>query len=673
MDCGPACIQMIAKFYGRLYSLNYLRTRTFLTRQGVSLLSISETLETIGFRTLSAKVSFIKLQKDAQLPCIAHWRQNHFIVVYKINKAKVFVADPSSGIISYSHDEFKKGWEVANFAHPGQGIALLLEPLPAFYEMEVEKSDDNRKNITYLFGYLRIHGKLVTQLILGLLTASLIQLILPFLTQSIVDVGINTHNINFIYLALAAQMMLFISRMSVDFIRRWILLHLSTRISISLISDFLSKLFKLPMPFFEGKMIGDILRRIEDHSRIERLLSISSLSILFSFFNLIVFGLVLAVYDILIFGVFLTMSTLYVAFVLLFMKRRAGLDHKRFQQLANNQSNLIQMVQGMNEIKMNNCETRKRWEWERIQAKLFAVNIDSNKLQQYQDAGSIFLNESKNMIITALAALAVINGSMTLGMMLAVQYIIGQLNSPIQDFIVFTRDWQDAKISLQRVGEIHGISNEDELETISSDQKDLSGTLILQNVSFQYEGPHSPKVLDNIDLIIPEGKVTAIVGTSGSGKTTLMKLLLKFYKPNDGKITLDGENLQSLRSRDWRQNCGVVMQDGYLFSDTIAQNIALSDEVPNRKKLQHAVSVANIEEFIEALPLGYSTKIGANGVGLSQGQKQRLLIARAVYKNPQMIFFDEATSSLDANNEKTIMEKLDKFFKGKTVLVIVIV
>lgn len=672
MDCGPTCLQMVAKHYGRYYSLPTLRKNAFISREGVSLLGINDAAEAIGFRPIGVKIPLEKLEEEAPLPCIIHWYQRHFVVVYKIHRDKVFVADPAAGLITYTKEEFKKGWLSAKENGREEGVALLLEPLPSFYEYEPEQRT-KRKSLLYLFGYLKGNRKFIGQLILGLLTGSLIQLTLPFLTQSIVDVGINTQNIHFIYLVLAGQMMLFVSRTAVDFIRRWILLQLSTRINISLISDFLSKLFKLPMSFFEGKMIGDILRRIDDHSRIERFLSTSSLNILFSFFNLIVFGVVLLIYSETIFVVFFGVSAVYVVFVLLFLKKRAELDYKRFQQMADNQSNLIQSVQGMGEIKMNNCETRKRWEWERIQAKLFRVNVESTKLQQYQDAGSLFLNESKNMVITVMAALAVMDGSMTLGMMLAVQYIIGQLNAPLNEFIAFTRDWQDAKISLERIGEIHLLENEENLTDLTlspSSERGLSGAIILQNVSFQYEGPHSPKVLDGINLIIPEGKVTAIVGMSGSGKTTLMKLLLKFYTPANGKILIGGEDLEFIHASSWRQHCGVVMQDGYIFSDTIARNIALSDEEPERKKLLHAVNVANIKEFIESLPLGYNTKIGMNGVGLSQGQKQRLLIARAVYKNPETIFFDEATSALDANNEKTIMENLDEFFKGKAVLVI---
>jgi ATP-binding cassette subfamily B protein len=699
---------MIAKHHGRHFSLQEIRQKSSINREGVSLLGISDAAEAIGFRTVGVKIDFEKLEQEAPLPCIVHWYQRHFVVVYKINKKRVYVADPAQGLLTYSVEEFLKGWLSDEMKHPSSngkaahhngeresngydqhsngnarenkniGIALLLEVTPDFHlrERDIETASNRKQSFAYLFNYLQSHRKFLIQLVLGLLTGSLIQLALPFLTQSIVDVGINTQNIHFIYIVLAGQMMLFISRMAVDFIRRWILLHLSTRINISIISEFLIKLFKLPIPFFEGKMIGDILRRIDDHTRIERFLSTSSLNIIFSFFNLIIFGAVLAIYNVPIFLVFFSLSTLYILYVLLFMKKRADLDYKRFQQMADNQSSLIQTVQGMSEIKMNNCEMQKRWEWERIQAKLFRVTEASTRLQQWQDAGSLFLNESKNMLITVMAALSVINGEMTLGMMLAVQYIIGQLNVPVNDFITFSRDWQDAKISLERIGEIHNTDSEDadldDYNSLPNHENEITSIseIKIQDVTFQYEGPHSPKVLDNISMTIPEGKVTAIVGASGSGKTTLLKLLVKFYKPVEGKIMVGGESLESLHARQWRKRCGTVMQDGFIFSDNIARNIALGDEKVDRKKLLKAVKIANIQEFIESLPLRYNTKIGANGIGLSAGQKQRLLIARAIYKDPQFLLFDEATSALDANNEKTIIENMNEFFKGRTVVVI---
>jgi ATP-binding cassette subfamily B protein len=503
-----------------------------------------------------------------------------------------------------------------------------------------------------------------------MLLGSLLQLIFPFLTQSIVDKGIGNQNIDFIYLVLIAQFILIVSRTSVDFIRNWILLHISTRINISLISDFLIKLMKLPIGFFDTKMTGDILQRIGDHTRIEQFLTSSSLSILFSMFNLVIFSVVLAWYNLTILVVFLVGSIIYFTWVLLFMKKRRALDFKRFAQASENQSNVIQLITGMQEIKLNNCEKQKRWKWERIQVKLFKVSIKSLALSQYQQIGGIFFNETKNILITFLAAYSVIMGNMTLGMMMSVQYIIGQLNSPIDQMITFMQSAQDAKISLERLGEIHQKDDEEKADEEKISIIPENKSLNISDLNFQYEGPHSEMVLKNINLHIPEGKITAIVGSSGSGKTTLVKLLLGFYPPVTGEIKVGDVSLQQFNSRTWRQQCGAVMQDGFVFSETIAENIAISDESINKQKLLHAVKVANIQEFIESLPLAYNTKIGQEGSGISQGQKQRMLIARAVYKNPEYIFFDEATNALDANNEKIIMNNLNEFFKGRTVVVV---
>jgi ATP-binding cassette subfamily B protein len=503
-----------------------------------------------------------------------------------------------------------------------------------------------------------------------MLLGSLLQLIFPFLTQSVVDVGINTQNLNFVYLVLIAQLVLFIARMATDFIRGWILLHISTRINISLISDFLIKLMKLPVGFFDTKLIGDLMQRIGDHHRIENFLTSETLNILFSFFNIIIFGAVLAFYSWTIFFIFLVGSSLYIGWILLFMKKRRELDFKRFQQSADNQSNLFQLITGMQEIKLNNCEKQKRWEWERIQVKLFKISIKGLALNQYQQAGSVFFNEGKNILISIIAATLVIKGEMTLGMMMAVQYITGQLNSPIAQMITFLQSMQDAKISLERLGEIHEKENEEDADqpkiTMLPENKDIH----IENLMFQYEGPHSPKVLDTINLHIPQNKITAIVGSSGSGKTTLLKLMLGFYPPIEGKVLVGKTGLENYSQRLWREKCGVVMQDGFIFSDSIANNIAVSDETVDRQKLLDAVKVANIQEFVEELPLSYNTKIGQEGSGISQGQKQRMLIARAIYKNPDYIFLDEATNALDANNEKVIMENLQEFFKGRTVVVV---
>jgi ATP-binding cassette subfamily B protein len=667
MDCGPTCIRMIAAFYGKNYSLQKLRQLAHITREGVSLLGLSEAAEAIGFRTIGARITFEQLFQ-APKPLVVHWDQEHFVVVYNLRKGKIYVADPAFGLVEYTEAEFKKHWLATVKQGEEKGICLLFDPTPKFFELEGEQA--NRSQFRFLLRYLKPHRKLVTQLILGFIAGSLIQLIFPFLTQSIVDVGINTQDLNFIYLVLAAQMMLFFSRMTVDFIRSWILLHISTRINISIISDFLIKLMKLPIGFFDTKMIGDLLQRIGDHRRIERFLTSQSLNVVFSVFNIIIFSIVLVIYKWSIFLVFLFGSGLYILWVFLFLKKRRELDFKQFVQLADNQSKLIQLINGMQEIKLNNYERQKRWEWERIQARLFKVNIKSLSLQQYQQAGSVFINETKNIVITVLAATAVVNGSMTLGMMLAIQYIIGQMNSPLDQMVEFMQVSQDAKISLERLSEIHTQKDEEQDQAGKLTSLPANSDITISNLVFQYEGPNSPKVLNNINLEIPQGKVTAIVGTSGSGKTTLVKLLLGFYPPVSGSIKVGSSDLDQFKQQWWRDQCGAVMQDGFIFSDTIANNIALPEDEIDKDRLAYAVRLANIQEFIESLPLNYNTKIGPEGVGLSQGQKQRILIARAIYKNPEFIFFDEATNALDANNEKVILENLNEFFAGKTVVVV---
>jgi ATP-binding cassette subfamily B protein len=668
MDCGPACVAMVSKFYGKVYSLPRLRELSYITNLGVSLLGISDAAEAIGMRTTGVRISFDQLTKEAKLPLIAHWKQQHFVVVYKIDKDKVYVADPGHGLVKYTKAEFLSGWQSTKQDGDAQGICLLLEPAPDFYKMEGEELD--KTGFAFLFSYLRPYKKFLIQLALGLGAGMLLQVLMPYLTQAVVDKGINNQDINFVYLILIAQLVLFASQTAVEFIRSWILLHVSTRINISLISDFLIKLLKLPIGFFDTRIVGDIMQRIQDHKRIESFLTGSTLNIIFSMLTLIVFAIILATYSLMILTVFLIGSILYITWVYLFMKKRREIDFKRFAQLSANQSNLIQLITGIQEIKLNNCEKLKRWDWERIQAKLFKVSVKGLALSQYQQSGSVFVNQTKNIVISFFAAKAVIDGDMTLGMMVAVQYIIGQLNSPIDQLIGFFHKTQDAKISLERLGEIHGRKDEEPLDQILLTELPEKKDIGIANVSFQYEGPHSEYVLKDLDLTIPEGKTTAIVGVSGSGKTTLIKLMLGFYPPTKGDIKIGDEKLDYLSPRAWRDKCGAVMQEGFIFSDSISRNIGLGDEKVDRVKLQHAVKVANIGDFIDSLPLRYDTKIGMEGHGLSQGQKQRLLIARCVYKTPDYIFFDEATNSLDANNERVILDNLQEYFIGRTVVVV---
>ena len=669
MDCGPTCLRMVAAYHGKRYSLEGLREKCHITREGVSMLGLSEAADLLGLRTICVQVSF-EMLKEAPLPCIVHWNQQHFVVVYRVNQNNVWVADPAAGLLKYTREEFCRCWLSSRNDGQDTGIALILETTPQFYAMDDEGDESVGNGWRFMFSYLRPHIGLVAQLLLGLLLGSMMQLMLPFLTQSVVDFGINNQNLGFIYLALIAQLTLTFSSSAVEFIRGWILLHLGTRINIALISDFLIKLMKLPMGYFDTKMTGDILQRINDHTRIQNFLTGSSLSVLFSLVNIIVFGLVLLFYSPLIFLIFMGGSALYVAYVWLFMKKRAELDHKRFAQQSANQSTVVQLVHGMQEIKLSACERQKRWEWERIQARIFRINIRSLALRQYQDSGAVLINHTKNVIITALVASLVVHGDMTLGMMLSVQYIIGQLNSPVNELIGFARDMQDAHLSLGRLSEVRNMQDEEDEASELIKEIPADRPVNVENVRFRYDSLSENPTLEDINLCIENGKQTAIVGMSGSGKTTLVKLLLGFYPPESGRIALGDTPLDCYSIRQWRKQCGVVMQDGFIFSDSIAGNIAPGVEHIDKQRLRQAAEVANIHHFIETLPLRYNTKIGSDGHGLSQGQKQRILIARAVYKNPRFIFFDEATNALDANNERIIMEHLRDFFKGRTSVIV---
>jgi ATP-binding cassette subfamily B protein len=731
---------MIAKHFGKHYTAQTLREKSHISREGVSMLGIAEAAEAIGFKSVGVRVTLAKLVEEAPLPCVLHWGQNHFVVLVSVehrpsvlgrgflsgiwggrrqglnlerfpnepvvheNEARqtevaagkslgVFqVADPARGIITYTAEEFENQWLSGNIGGRKEGLALLLEPTPRFYEEEEERV--NGLQISQLLGYLWGYKKLVVQLGLGMLVGSGLSLLMPFLTQSVVDVGIGTQNLSFIYLILIAQMVLLCSTAAVDFLRSWILLHISTRLNLTILSEFLSKLMRLPVSFFDVKQFGDIMQRIGDHHRIEAFLTGQTLSVLFSLFNLFIFGFVLAYYHLSIFMVAVGASVLYAVWVILFLKQRRKLDTKRFEVSSRNQSQIVQLIQGMQDIKLSGAETPKRWEWERTQARLFKWSVKSLSLSQFQQAGALLINQSKNIFITFLAAKAVVDGQLTLGGMMSVQYILGQFNAPIEQMIGFLQSWQDAQISLERLNEVHGLADEEPAHEQKRSQWDQTQDIRLSGITYTYPGAGNEPVLKNMNLTIPYGKTTAIVGTSGSGKTTLLKLLLRFYEPQQGSISLKSRTIISLPQmhafengndksaksgelglkfishKAWRQQCGVVMQEGFIFSDTIARNIAVADEVIDQKRLYEAAHVANIHEFIESLPLGYYTKIGAEGNGISQGQKQRILIARAVYKNPQVLLFDEATNALDANNEAVIIGNLEEFFKGRTVVVV---
>lgn len=668
-DCGPTCLRIIAKYYGQNIPLQQIRDLAETTREGSGLQGLSNAAENLGFRTLGVQIDFNTLMAEVPLPCMVHWNKNHFVVVYKIDKSgKVYVSDPAHGLITYTKTEFIKSWIGENAGEDTEeGIALVLETSPDLFKEDFIQAE-KKTSFSFLSKYLFKYKSLIFQLAIGLLAGSLLSLVFPFLTQSIVDVGIQNQDLNFIYLILLAQVMLFVGKTGIEVIRSWILLHLSTRINISIISDFFIKLMKLPISFFDTRMTGDIMQRINDHHRIEQLLTSSSLNTLFSLVNLIIFSIVLLCYDYRLFLVYLTGAIVYVIWISFFLKKRKELDYKRFSQVSQEQSKVIELINGMQEIKMHNAERQKRWGWEFLQVKLFKVQIKSLSLEQWQSVGGNFINQMKDILVSFLAAKLVLTGNLTLGMMLSVQYIIGQLNSPLMQLIEFIKQSQDAKISLERLGEIHEKEDEDRLQesyVTEVPQNDIA----LNNVSFRYTGSDA-FVFEHLNLTIPYQKTTAIVGASGSGKTTLLKLLMKFYDPNSGEVKIGNTDMKNISSRLWRDHCGVVMQEGYVFNDTIANNIAIGEETVDKQKLRKAIEIANIKDFIESLPLSYNTKIGNEGVGISGGQKQRLFIARAVYKSPDFIFFDEATSALDANNEKIIIENLEQFFKGKTAIVI---
>lgn len=673
MDCGPTCLRMVAKYYGRHYNSAGLRQVTGFSKAGVSMLGLSEAAEKIGLRTRGVKLTFGKLIHSAQLPCILHWNRKHFVVMLPFTRwqsqDKIRVADPSKGIITYSRKEFEEYWySSVNKDNAPTGTALLLDPTPQFYEAVGEK--ENKLSWHLVLKYFRQSRWQVVQVIVALLISSIFQVILPFMMQSIIDVGINTRDIGYITVILIAQLMLIFSRTIVDFIRTRLLLNISVIVNLSILSDFWIKLTRLPLSYFDRHQTGDTLQRIGDNKQIQNFLTGSALGTLFSMFNFVVFSFVLLSYSVPLFLVFLAGSVLYFLWIRLFLRIRRKLNYQVFHVSASENNAKLQLVQGMQEIRLNNAEQLKRWEWENIQTSIFKLNFKSLTYNQLQQAGALLISQGKDVVITFMAAKLVMEGSLTLGEMLAVQYIIGQLSGPIGQLVGFMQAAQDAKISMERLNEIHQLEDEEDSEKTYIDQLPTDKSLGFENFSFTYPGPGNDPVLSNVSLRIPQGKVTAIVGVSGSGKTTLLKLLLKFYDVYAGEIKVGETNFKYISPSFWRRQCGSVMQDGFIFNDTMARNVCVGDEEIDYQRLIESCRTANILSFIESLPNGFQTKLGSEGVGISQGQKQRLLIARAIYKDPHYLFFDEATNSLDANNEKEIIENLQQFFDGKTVIVV---
>lgn len=669
MGCGVACLAMICNFHGTRVDIDKIEEFCQPTVEGISMKGILDAARVLGLRACGIRSGINDLGM-LNLPIVLHWNQNHFVVLYKINKKqnRFWIADPGKGKYIVSIDEIKAHW-LSSFKDDNQcGLVMIFEPTDSFYR-EASRHNETHQSFGFLWKYVSSYKVYFVQILLGLSLGCVLQLIMPFLTQWIVDLGIKNNDIKLVWLILLGELMIVIGRTATDFIRRWLLLHISMRINISLVSDFFIKLLKLPMAFFDTKLMGDLLQRMNDHSRVQSFLTTQTLNIMFTILSFIVFGLVLLVYNKIIFFIFIIGSVLYGSWIAKFLSQRKVIDYELFEQQAINQNRTYQFITSIQEIKLQDCEQRRRWEWEDTQADLFCIQMKSMKLQQTQEAGSIFINEIKNILITVFAATAVINGQITLGAMLAIQYIVGQLNSPVEQFMSFIYSLQDVKISLERINEIHEGKNEETKENnvkFFASEKSIS----LMNVDFKYDLHALSNTLSDVSFYIPKGKVTAIVGASGSGKTTLIKLMLGYYPVISGTISIAGHNINEYNLKWWRQHCGVVMQNGVIFSESIARNIAVDDGDIDIERLERAAKIANIHDYIISLPLRYNTKIGQDGVGLSQGQKQRILIARAVYKNPDFIFLDEATNALDAKNERVIVENLDKFYDGRTVVVV---
>lgn len=667
-DCGPACLKIIAKYYGKYYSLQYLRDLCGLTKVGVSLLDISYVAQSIGFRTICVKATIQDLRDKISFPCIVHWDNSHFIVIYKIVKDRVYVSDPAKGLLTYSTEEFYKKWYKEEEAN---GVLMALEPMANFDEIKPLEKQQRFKTFESILGYFYPYKSAFGILFIIMLIATFLQAILPFISKAVIDIGIQTRDVNFIHLILIGNIILLLSITLSNVLRDWVLLHVTTRVNISLISDYLVKLMKLPITFFENKLVGDILQRANDHERIRAFVMNNSLSMIFAMITLLIFSVILLIYNKVIFFIFAIGSIIYVCWVLIFLNVRKKLDWEFFGLYSQNQSYWVETIGNIQEIKINNYEDLKRWKWEAIQARLYKVNLRVLKVNNAQSLGAQFISNIQNMAITFFCAIAVINGEITFGVMISTQFIIGMLNGPVIQFVSFVQSAQYAKISFLRINEIHQLKNEQEIVSSCSNSIDLpqKKTLLINNLSFQYS-PRSPLVLKGVNLIIPEGKVTAIVGDSGCGKSTLLKLLLRLYVPTYGEICIGNMNVNNVDLRQWRAKCGCVMQDGKLFNDTIQNNIVLDDESVNYEALQQAAEVANIAREIERMPQGYQTMIGEMGRGLSGGQRQRILIARALYKNPDYLFLDEATNALDSINEKRIVQALNQVFKNRTVIVI---
>lgn len=671
MDCGAACLCMIARHYGKNYSLEFFRKNAFIGKEGISMLGLSMAAEKAGMHSLCAKISIEQLANEIILPCILHWDNKHYVICHKVSGKKnltFHICDPAFGCMKVCQKELYRHWISGKFEGEEVGVAMQIEPGINFHNKGIKKAP-HKFSMKYFLKYIMPHKWSILQLLLGALVLISLGYISPFISQAIVDIGILKKDLAFIILMVIAQIIINTSKTIIIFFQSWISLRMNTIINVNLVSNYLNKLSQMPMSFFESKTMGDILQRIGDHDRIKSFLMNDTINVIFSITTFIAFVVVLGIYNIHILSIFLLGNAVYVTWVLSFMKYRKELDNKAFHESALLQNNMVQFIQGMQEIKLNCIEREKCWEWEHLQARLYKISRKAMLLGQIQSAGSLIFSSTTGVVLSYITAQKVVTGEMTLGMMTSLSFILGQVAAPIGSFIGFAQRYQDAKISLERLADIHSQDDEhkeyEEKKSILPKDKNI----ILNKVSFSYSGNINNLVLKNISIQIPQNKITAIVGKSGCGKTTLIKLLQGLYKPLSGEIMIGDTVLENINKYVWRNHIGAVMQDGYIFSDSISKNITLHNEV-DIQKLESVLKAVNLNDFIQSLPHGYDTKIGNDGMQLSQGQRQRILLARILYRKPQVVFLDEATNALDTQNEFYIMNNIRELLYNHTIIIV---
>ncbi|MEE1298103.1 MAG: peptidase domain-containing ABC transporter [Muribaculaceae bacterium] len=662
-DCGITCIRIIAYFYGVDIPLKFLRSICDISRVGISIRDILSATKKIGFEANAVKVSAEDILK-MPLPAILYWENKHYIVLYKIKNNKFYIADPGRGKLILDNEEFLNSWLYGN----SMGLAIVLAPKEEFYNIDFGIKDSSESGLFKLAKKsISKHLKRFIAVIVLSIVVMLADMITPLIFQSTIDEGIEGKDINLVWVLCLSQFLIFIGYSLSDNVINIILTKTGLKVSIDMMNEYLSKLISFPISFFDRKVNSDFIQKIEDQNRIKNFLIDFPSSAFLTGINIVVFSAMLIYYNYIIFLILLAATFLGFLWTKTFLQKRENIDYSYFYYSSNNRNNIYELINGMQEIKINNAHNIRIAKWKETQLKINELSFKTVLLKMLVNGGNSVLSRIKDIIITGACATLVIKGNMSVGEMMTISYITGRLSSPFSYILNSLNTMQDATMSYERIDEIINkpLDNKSKYK-----EHDNIQSIIFSNVSFKYPGSYSPYVLKDINITIPQGKVTAIVGCSGSGKSTLLKLMLGFYIPQKGDIYAGKYNMSDIDTDNWISRCGVVMQNGFIFSGTILENIALSDSKPDINRVKYVTNLACINEFIDTLPMGYHTKIGVTGVELSGGQKQRILIARAVYKNPSFIFLDEATNALDAKNERVIVENLNEFYKGRTVVIV---